>query len=309
MKLTGSGARNWRKRRVIVAIVLVLLAVISCRSILLHVFEPRFLTTGPNGPDTPASVGIAYEQVKIPSINRTLDGYLVEAPPACRPKLALLIFHGVKETISEWVGAQRFLHDRCISSVVFDYSGHGDSSRPGTIKNLNHDAIAAYSWFASRFAPHTRLCLLGHSMGNGPMLEALPSLQPEPACVVVANAFTSLRDGAVRSGTPRIFTWLMPDVWDNVKNISHEHAPLLVVHSDADSVNPIAMGERIFEAAPEPKRMVVLHGFKHNALYRNPGEQWWTPVLQFLRAPSQSARRPMDFPEQVKKQTAQFRRT
>ena len=114
------------------------------------------------------------------------------------------------------------------------------------------------------------------------MLEAFPSFQPAPARVVVANAFSSLRDAGAHSGTPRIFTYMMPDIWNNVKNIARDRA-LLLVHSDADSVNPIAMGRRIFEAAREPKQMAALHGFKHNALYKNPDEQWWTPVVRFLR--------------------------
>jgi len=170
-RLVSSMARVWH-RRVGIAVVLALAGLTSCRSVILHHFEPKFLTTGPNGPETPGSVGVEYERIKIPSVNRTLDGYLVQAAWTCQPKVALLIFHGVKETISEWVKAQRFLYDHCVSSVAFDYSGHGDSSRPGTVKNLNQDALAAYSWFASRFANKTRLCVLGHSMGNGPMLEA-----------------------------------------------------------------------------------------------------------------------------------------
>jgi len=275
-------ARTWHKWATAAA-VLCLLGSVCIRLILFPHFESQFLTTGPNGRETPESVGLAYERVKIPSLNRTLDGYLVQVPPACELKVALLIFHGVRETISEWVKAQRFLYDHCVSSVVFDYSGHGDSSRPGTFKYLNEDAVAAYSWFASRFADDTRRCILGHSMGNGPMLQSLPGFRPMPACVVVANAFSSLRDAGVHRGTPRIFSYVMPDVWNNVDNVSHDHAPLLVVGSDADSVNPIAMGQRIFEAAPEPKEIVVLHGFKHNALYQNPSEQWWTPVFQFLR--------------------------
>jgi uncharacterized protein len=278
-------AKTWRKIAgvAIAVVVLALFAFTFCGPILLHYFEPKFLSTGPNGPETPASLGLGYERIKIPSGDRNLDGYLVLAPSGCQPDVALLIFHGVMETISEWVKAQRFLHDSCVSSVVFDYSGHGDSSRPGTFKNLNQDSTAAYSWFASRFATNTRLCVLGHSMGNGPMLESLPSFRPMPACVVVANAFSSLRDLGVRRGTPRIAVSMVPDVWDNVKNISRDRAPLLVVSSDADSVNPVAMGQQIFEAAPEPKQFVVLHGFKHNALYQNPSEDWWNPALQFLQ--------------------------
>jgi len=267
---------------------LLLLLFFAVRGPVVHHFEGKFLNTGPNGPETPGTVGTPYERVAIPSRDRRLDAYLVEAPPACDPKVALLIFHGVQETISEWVKAQRFLYDHCVSSLVFDYSGHGDSSRPGTVENLNDDAIAAYSYFVSRFVKETRLCVLGHSMGNAPLLESLPSFQPAPACVVVGSAFSSLRDSGAHGphslrGPLRLLLYVMPDDWDNVKNVARAHPPLLVIHSDTDSVNPVEWGKQVFEKAPQPKQMVVVHGFKHNAIYQNPNEAWWTPVLRFIK--------------------------
>lgn len=250
-------------------------------------YERSFLTTGPNGPETPGTIGIPYERVSIPSNGRKLDSYLVAAPERCESPAALLIFHGVQETISEWVKTQGFLYDHCVSSLVFDYSGHGSSSRPGNIKNLNDDAIAAYKYFTFRFGRSGRLCVLGHSMGNAPMLEALPSFQPPPSCVVVGNAFSSLRDeiahSAAMRGPLRLLQYAMPDKWNNVKNVSRNHVPLLLIHSDSDTVNPIEMGMRIFQAAPQPKQIVVLHGFKHNALYRDPRLEWWASVLDFLK--------------------------
>jgi len=268
--------------------VLLLLLILAVRGPVVHHFEGKFLTTGPNGPETPRTVGVPYERVAIPSSGRMLDAYLVKASPTCDPNVALLMFHGVQETISEWVKAQRFLYDHCVSSLVFDYSGHGDSSRPGSIANLNDDAVAAYSYFVSRFGSQTRLCVLGHSMGNAALLESLSSFQPAPSCVVVGSAFSSLRDMGAHGphslrGFLRVLLYIMPDDWDNVKNVAHNHVPLLVVHSDTDSVNPIEMGKQVFEAAPPPKRMVVLHGFKHNALYQRPDEAWWTPVLNFVK--------------------------
>jgi len=270
-----------------VAVPFILLALTGCAPIAHH-FEGKFLTTGPNGPETPGTAGAPYDRVTIPSSGRKLDAYLVKASPACEPKVALLIFHGVQETISEWVKAQRFLYDHCVSSLVFDYSGHGNSSRPGTIANLNDDAIAAYSYFASTFGKETRLCVLGHSMGNAPLLESLPRFQPAPSCVVVGSAFSSLRDAGAHGphslrGPLRLLIYIMPDDWDNVKNIAHNHVPLLVIHSDTDSVNPIEMGKEVFAAAPQPKQMVVMHGFKHNAVYQSPDEAWWAPVFQFVK--------------------------
>lgn len=272
-----------RRTKFVIGVLCLLACTVALRPVILDFSSKTFLNTGPNGPETPAAVGLAFDRLKIPSGHRFLDAYLVRAPATCQPRVALLIFHGVMETISEWVLAQKFLCDHCISSIVFDYSGHGDSSRPGTIGHLNEDAIPAYATFLSQF-PGERLCVLGHSMGNSPLLESLPHFRPSPSCVVVANTFSSLRDAGRRRGTSRALLYLIPDAWDNVKHVKLVRVPLLVVYSDADTVNPPDMGQQIFESAPEPKQLAVLHGVPHNALYRAPTEEWWAPVLRFLHS-------------------------
>lgn len=249
--------------------------------------EQRFLSTGPNGPTTPLSIGIPFLRARISRSQRTLDGYLVAADPACQAKVAVLIFHGAGERISDWVHAQRLLRAHCVASMVFDYSGHGDSPRPGTVENLNEDAAVAYAWFASQFKDGYRLCVLGHSMGNGPMLQAFRQFRPTPSRVVVANAFPSLRDEIARNGPlgklPRWVVHLLPDIWNNERNVVSVRAPILLVQSDGDSSHPIEAARLVFQAAVEPKQMAILHGFRHDALYREPSEEWWRPTLRFLQ--------------------------
>lgn len=265
---------------VVVALVLLILAL---SSLLLESLERAMISTGPNGPETPATAGLAYERLKIPSGSRLLDAYLVEAPSTCQSPAALLIFHGAGETISQWVSVQRLLHDHCISSVVFDYSGDGDSSPPGTVRNLHQDAVAAYTLFQTRFAATSRLCTLGFSMGNAVLLDAYPEFHPAPACMIVGGAFSSAREGAIHAwGIPGWMAHALPDQWNNVRAISHSHTPLLVLHSDADQANPLWMGERIYQAAAEPKQFVILHSLRHDAAVRGPIEQWWAPVIALI---------------------------
>jgi fermentation-respiration switch protein FrsA (DUF1100 family) len=195
----------------------------------------------------------------------------------------MLIFHGVGETISQWVNVQRLLHDHCISSVVFDYSGSGDSSPPGTVTNLHEDAIGAYTLFQARFGGNSRLCVLGFSMGNAVLLDAYTEFHPAPAYLIIGSAFSSARAGAVHAwGIPEWMAHALPDQWNNVAAISRSHPPLLVLHSDADQANPLWMGERIYQAAPQPKRLVILHDLGHNAAYRGAIEQWWAPAITFI---------------------------
>jgi len=264
------------------AIALALVSCTGCRDVVLRVTARKFLTTGPNGPETPKDLVIPYDHVTIPSQdNRQLDGFLVTAPQTCATRPALLIFHGVGETISLWVKAQKYLYDHCVSSLVFDYSGHGNSSRPGTIENVDEDSVAAYQYFLSKF-PDGRRCIFGFSLGNGPLLDSIHSFRPIPSCVVLASPFTSIRDASRHRGTPEWETYLVPDVWNNLKNVAKVHAPLLVIHSDVDNVNPLQGAKQVFEAAYEPKQWVLVRDVQHNAPFKDPSDAFWGPVLKFI---------------------------
>jgi fermentation-respiration switch protein FrsA (DUF1100 family) len=242
----------------------------------------NILSTGPNGPETPASVGVPYERVAIPSGARSLDGYLVTAPASCADAPVLVIYHGVQETISLWVQAQQLLYTHCVTSLVFDYTGSGDSSRPASLRAVKEDGVAAYAFARNRF-PVGRIYVFGHSMGNGIMLDAIPHFPSRPSGVIIANAFASLRAFAGRAGwLYGILARLIPDWWDNVKSVAAIQAPLLVIASDADKVNPYTDGEKIFAAALEPKKFVLLHGFKHNAAYRAADTAWWGSTIEFV---------------------------
>ena len=196
----------------------------------------------------------------------------------------MLIFHGRGETISDWARAQAWLGGQCVSSMVFDYAGHGSSTGKPSIGVLNADAAAAWPAFVGRF-PGVRRCVLGHSMGNAPMLHAYPGFAPQPDCVIDANAFSSVADMAAASGAPGPLLFLLHGVWDNKAAIAAVHAPLMVIRSDADAVVPPAIGQRLAAAAPAGAIRVTAHGFTHDAIYEQPAGGWWSPVLAFIRPP------------------------
>jgi alpha-beta hydrolase superfamily lysophospholipase len=245
-------------------------------------FEAKTLNPGFKSAATPADVGLKFERLSIPSGGRKLDGFLVRADASCPRTAAVLIFHGRGETVADWVSAQRRLHDACISSIVFDYSGHGRSSPPGTIANLNADAVAAYATFMARFPASERRCLLSHSMGGGPVLYAATRPGAHPDCVVVANPFASLKAMAVAGGMPRVLAEVTSDPWDNVKAAAALKAPMLWVHSQSDTTVPIASGRAVFDAKTGEKGAVILQGFNHDAIYQLTPPQIWTPVDAFI---------------------------
>jgi len=293
-------ARLSRKRRWIAIFISGLLLTLFAWEVFAHkvleVVEQQTLTTGPNGPQTPATFGTPYKHVFIWSDRRgpevtartwRIDANLVTAPASCGSNApAVLLFHGTGETISDWANAQHYLYTHCVSSLVFDPTGSGNSPRPATIDDIHADAQHAYIYFAQRFAGR-RLYVLAHSLGNAFMLPAAAQFSPAPLGLIEANGFASLHTVA-GEGKSRVYRALIdttPDWLDNVKAVSHIHTPILVIVSDADRRIPMHNGLSIFAAAPEPKQLVTLHGFGHNDLYKNPTDAWWAAALAFMGAP------------------------
>ena len=265
----------------------IVLVIVVCAAFI-HGLIGEALSTGPNGPETPASLGVPFERVSIPSGSRRLDGYLVRAPSDCADPPAIVIYHGFEETISKWPSAQAILWRHCVSSLVFDPSGEGDSTKPASLGHLAEDAPAAWTFAREHFPAPTRLFIMGHSMGDGVMLAAEPRLSPQPAGVIVADAFSSLKDFWAAHGTNGLLLAVLPTVWDNTAAIRQVHAPVLVVQSDADRMTPLEQGRRVYAAANQPKTLAVLHGYKHNGLRYHATDAWWGPVLAFVRSPGVS---------------------
>src|SRR5580704_2994966 len=136
---TGRAVSRW-KRALLVLIILLSVLFVAGRIAARYLMETLALTTGPNGQETPANQGIPFERAAIPSGPRHLDSYIVTAPSGCLDPPALLIYHGVGETISEWVKAQRFLYLHCVSSVLYDPTGSGNSSRPARFEYEAEDS-------------------------------------------------------------------------------------------------------------------------------------------------------------------------
>ena len=243
--------------------------------------ERNGLITTPNGPETPMTFGAPFATVSIRSGDRTLDATLVRAAADSAP--ALLIFHGTDEAVSYWADTQALLYRHGITSMVFDYSGFGRSTGRPTMAHLEQDADAAYAEFSRQIGQRVRPYVLGYSLGSGVVFEAVDRWTPQPAGVVFVASYSSARDGAVAFGlVPQWATFLLPDVWNNVRDARNLRQPLLVVQSDADQLFPVRMARAVFDAATVPKQMVVLHGYRHEDGHQRPTDDYWAPVVRFL---------------------------
>lgn len=107
--------------------------------------------------------------------------------------------------------------------------------------------------------------LVGESLGTGVAVQ-LAAMQ-KVAAVVLEAPYSSAVDVAAE-----LYWWLpvrslMRDQFRSIDHIGAVTAPLLVLHGQADTVIPFSQGQKLFNAAPGPKRFVALPGLGHEALF------------------------------------------
>jgi len=236
-------------------------------------------------------------EVRIPSGSRALAGWFVlpEGPVLA----SVLLFHGIGDRILYWRRAQQRLARSGVASLVFHYSGYPGSEGASTPENLDQDARSAYTWLRAK-VPAVPVFLLGFSLGSGLAAEVAGSLEPPPAGLILAEAFTTLRLAASRVVGPLNFiARLFPDVWKTGENVGSLKLPVLVVHSTGDALFPVAMAEEIFAAAQAggaPAELILLDGHRHNAPYWTVPEDYWTAILDFIARTSKTQTGPRERP-------------
>lgn len=204
---------------------------------------------------------------------------------------AVLYSHGVAGNLS-YRGQQalRWQAEPLRQAVLlYDYPGYGKSAGRPSEAGCYAAADAGYDWLIreKQVAPE-RLLLYGGSLG-GAVAAEIASRRPHRALVLVAT-FTSLAD-MVR----RLYPWLplsrlMRTQFDTLARVRHSTRPLFIAHGTMDRLVPIAHGEQLFAAAPEPKHFLRMEGLEHR---HSPIPQFYTELADFL---DQVERRPCPKP-------------
>jgi len=99
--------------------------------------------------------------------------------------------------------------------------------------------------------------------------------------VILESPYTSIAEVAQMHYWYLPAKWMILDKWNSMDHIGQIGAPLLVIHGARDRTVPTRFGRRLFEAAPDPKEMLVLDRANHNDLYDFP--QVSERIIDFLQ--------------------------
>jgi fermentation-respiration switch protein FrsA (DUF1100 family) len=192
-----------------------------------------------------------------------LHGWYV---PEKNARATVLFCHGNGGNITHRLDALKMLHQRVGASVlIFDYRGYGRSEGKPSEEGVLADARAARAWLAAREKiPEADVVLMGESLGGAVVVE-LAACDGARA-LVLESTFSSLCDVAAYHYPWLPVRWAMRSRFDAAGEIDDYHGPLLMAHGNADTIVPIELGRRLFEAANQPKQFLVFPGHDHNDL-------------------------------------------
>jgi alpha-beta hydrolase superfamily lysophospholipase len=189
-----------------------------------------------------------------------------------------LLCHGLGERIEYWAGVQRMLHEMGAASLVFNYSGYGESTGTVSIVHCEEDALAAYDFLVAQ-PDSGPILLLGFSLGTG--VAAAVASRMRLAGLILCQAFTTLREAALAAGMPDGLAGMLPDPWPTIDTIPTLGIPVLVMHATGDRLFPVSMARRLAEACGAMGELVVVEGLTHDAPVFQPTEEYWRPIADW----------------------------
>jgi fermentation-respiration switch protein FrsA (DUF1100 family) len=217
---------------------------------------PQATRTSPEA----AGLGEAEEHVLTTDDGERMVLWHVPAKPG---RHVVLYFHGNGDVLAWLAGRFRDITADGTGLVAMSYRGYGGSSGSPSEAALLRDATAAYDFARARYDAK-RIVAWGFSLGTG-VAVAVAAGHPVGGLILEAP-YTSIADVAARAFPYLPVRPFMRDSFRSDERIARVTAPLLIMHGVRDPVIPIALGEKLFALAHEPKQFVRFPDGEHNDL-------------------------------------------
>jgi uncharacterized protein len=216
-------------------------------------------------------------------------------------RAAILVVHGLGDTLESFTDFAVTLGRRGHTVLLVDLRAHGGSEgRNSTLGALERaDVKAAARHLRERSLAGSGIVYMGFSLGSAAVMGAAPD-EPDTKAVILEAPFDTARETIAHHGwlLYKIPRWLPlgrlalavagwragfdPDDVDLVAAAARLRAPLFTIVDGDDPRMPEAVGRRVHDAHPGPKRIWVAPGATHVGAGAHP--DYWRQVTGFLEA-------------------------
>jgi uncharacterized protein len=237
--------------------------------------------------DTPASAGLAFEDVHIHlNASEQIHAWYVPAAPASSK--VILFFHGNGYTIESSVsGELTDLHQTGANVLMAEYRGYGSSSagQENGFRAIEDGRAALRYLTEQRHISAQDIFIVGRSIGTG-VAAQLAFENPRAAGLVLLSPFTNL-NAAARQVYP-IMRFLQLELMGSrnklptIERIGAIRMPVLIVVGSEDDLTPPWMAERLMHEANKPKKLFLVSGAGHNDLWEAGGQSLVKELTSFI---------------------------
>jgi uncharacterized protein len=230
---------------------------------------------------TPKSFNLDYQEVWLPVTTASnkisqIHGWWVPAPTA--EAKVWVFLHGNGSTIGDEVKRAFCFHQLGFSTFLFDYRGYGRSlDKFPTEASVYEDVEIVFNYLTQQLKiPSKQIFLYGHSLGGAIAIE-MALRHPEIAGLAVEGTFTSMQ--AMVGHLYRQFgifpvDFLLHQRFASLNKVSSLKIPILFLHGTGDRLVPAQMSQALFEAASEPKRLLLIPDAGHHNVSEFGGREY-----------------------------------
>jgi dipeptidyl aminopeptidase/acylaminoacyl peptidase len=248
----------------------------------------------------PKDAGLPQEHLLI----RTRDGLKLDAwfvPRRQQARGTILYLHGVGDCKIDGVALARLLFNHGFNVLLYDSRRHGESEGSYCTYGYyeKHDVSTVIDMLTARRDVHRgKVGIFGTSMGAAVAIQAA-AIDPRICAVVAEASFTDLRTISVdyqrrivklpwhflrnvaMSRSQEIANFKARDV-SPIEDVRKLKTPLLFIHGTEDKFIKVEYSKLLFEAAAEPKELLLIEGANHNDLWQVGGMVYERKVVDFF---------------------------
>jgi alpha-beta hydrolase superfamily lysophospholipase len=226
-------------------------------------------------------------------------------PAARKDAPAILYLHGVRWNLTGQAFRIEQLRAMGYSVLAIDYRGFGQSKGDlPSEASVYEDAMAAWERFKVMQPDAGKRLIYGHSLGGAVAIDLAAELAAQAKNnhgsvpvrgLVIESTFTSLGDAVAEVAGNNLpvnwlpVRWLLSQKFDSIDKIVDIDMPLLVVHGLADQFMPSRFSQQLFNAANQPKSLLLIPGGTHNNSMSLGGNQYRKALENLLREKPQMA--------------------
>ncbi len=164
--------------------------------------------------------------------------------------------------------------------ILAEYPGYGPRGGAVGERSLVDDAEHSIALAHRLHGPP--LLLIGESLGAGVAAAAAARQRDKAAGLMLITPWDRLEHVAAHHYPWLPVHWLLRDRYDSAAHLASFGRPILVAVAERDSLVPAHFGAALYDALPDPKRLVVVNAAEHNDWTLHVDDAWWRTATSFL---------------------------